>query len=93
MVSAEDGVDGLEKLEGLRVRLFLVDVNMPRMDGLTFVEELRKRPETKFTPVLMLTTEVDPEKKARAKAAGATGWLVKPFDPPKLIATIRRVLK
>lgn len=93
VVQAEDGLAGLELAQKERARVCLVDVNMPRMDGITLVGELRKLPEYKFTPILMLTTEVDAEKKARAKAAGATGWLVKPFDPPKLIATIRRVLQ
>lgn len=93
VIQAEDGLAGLELARTEVARVCLVDVNMPRMDGITLVEELRKLPAYRRTPILMLTTEVDPDKKARAKGAGATGWLVKPFDPPKLIATIRRVLQ
>ena len=93
VVQAEDGVAALEVAQRESVRVCLVDVNMPRMDGITLVSELRKLTAYKFTPILMLTTEVDTEKKAKAKGAGATGWLVKPFDPPKLIATLRRVLQ
>lgn len=93
VIQAEDGVAGLEAARSQSARVCLVDVNMPRMDGITLVTELRKLPAYRFTPILMLTTEVDPAKKALAKGAGATGWLVKPFDPPKLVATIKRVLQ
>ncbi|MFZ0871482.1 MAG: response regulator, partial [Rhodanobacter sp.] len=68
------------------------DVNMPVMDGLSMVRELRVLPEYKGVPILMLTTESNTEKKMEGKAAGATGWLVKPFDPEQLLATVRRVL-
>lgn len=93
VVQAEDGMAGLELAQIESVRLCLIDVNMPRMDGITLVGKLRELPNYKHTPILMLTTEVSAEKKATAKQAGATGWLVKPFDPTKLIATVRKVLQ
>lgn len=92
IVEAADGLDALEKLAGSKIQLFLCDVNMPRLDGLGFVKRLRALPDYKFTPLLVLTTEVDPEKKKIAKDAGATGWLVKPFQPAQLLATIGKVL-
>lgn len=91
VVQAEDGVEGIKALEGQRYDLIITDINMPNMDGLTFIERLREKPEHKSVPVLVLTTENEPEKKARARRAGATGWLVKPFDPQKLVDTINRV--
>lgn len=90
---AEDGEAALQIAQKNQFKLVVTDVNMPRMDGLTLVEKLRGLPAFKFTPILVLTTEVDPAKKTRAKTAGATGWLVKPFDPQKLLGTISRVLR
>lgn len=92
VVEAFDGVDALEKVATEKVDLFLCDVNMPRLDGLSLVKQLRALPACKFSPILMLTTEIDPEKKKVAKEAGATGWLVKPFQPEQLLSTIQRVL-
>jgi len=92
VVEASDGLDALDKLGTGRTDLFLCDVNMPRLDGLGLVKRLRALPGSKFTPILMLTTEIDPEKKRIAKEAGATGWLVKPFQPVQLLATIQKVL-
>lgn len=92
VVEAIDGQDALDKLATARVDLFLCDVNMPRVDGLTLVKRIRANIGMKFKPILMLTTEVDPEKKRVAKEAGATGWLVKPFQPDQLLATIKKVL-
>ena len=74
------------------VDLVLTDVNMPHMDGITLVRELRALDSYKFTPMLMLTTESSPEKKKEGKAAGATGWIVKPFEPDRLLATVNKVL-
>lgn len=91
VIQAEDGVHGLEVLEGCAPDVIITDVNMPRMDGLTFIERLRADGERRAIPVLVLTTENDAPKKARAKAAGATGWIVKPFDPKKLVDAINRV--
>ena len=89
---AEDGLAALELARARRFALVITDITMPRMDGITLVRELRALPEWKFTPILMLTTETAPELKQQSKEAGATGWLNKPFDPARLIATIKRVL-
>jgi len=92
VVEAENGKHALEQLEGRRVDIVITDLNMPVMDGITLVREIRNRTATKFTPVLLLTTESQLEKKQQGKAAGATGWIVKPFQPDKLLETIGRVL-
>lgn len=89
---AEDGVAGLDAAKGGRFDLVLADVNMPRMDGISMVREIRGVPGYSGVPILILTTESNPEKKMEGKAAGATGWLVKPFDPDQLLATVNRVL-
>jgi len=89
---AENGQLALDAARASRFDLVLADVNMPVMDGLSMVRELRVLPEYKGVPILMLTTESNTEKKMEGKAAGATGWLVKPFDPEQLLATVRRVL-
>jgi two-component system chemotaxis response regulator CheY len=92
VIEAADGVDALEYARNNSVNLVLTDVNMPRMDGISLVRELRQLSAYKFTPMLMLTTEAEPDKKMQGKQAGATGWLVKPFNPEKLLATIAKVL-
>lgn len=92
VVEAEDGVVALELARMEKFELVLADVNMPRMDGITLVKNLRRLADYRFTPLLMLTTESAPEKKLEGKAAGATGWLVKPFNPEQLVATVQRVL-
>ena len=89
---AEDGVVGLEKAKNAKFNCVVADVNMPNMDGITLIRHLRQLPDYKFTPLLMLTTEAGMDKKQEGKAAGATGWIVKPFDPDQLIATIRKVM-
>ncbi len=89
---ADNGQVGLDTARKERFDLVLADVNMPVMDGISMVRELRALPDYKGVPMLMLTTESTPEKKMEGKAAGATGWLVKPFDPEQLLATVRRVL-
>lgn len=89
---AEDGVDALEKLDGATPDLVITDINMPRMDGFQLIEALRAEGANAGLPILVLTTEASDEKKARARNAGATGWIVKPFDREKLGAAIRRVL-
>ncbi|MGC9271345.1 response regulator [Acidiphilium sp.] len=91
VVQAEDGIHGLEILRDETPDVIITDINMPRMDGFGFIEAIRRDASWRSTPVLVLTTEVDGEKKSRAKAAGATGWIVKPFDPAKLVDAIRRV--
>jgi len=92
-VEAKDGLEGLSKAQSESFDLVISDVNMPNMDGITLCGELRKLPNFKFTPILMLTTESSTDMKMRGKAAGATGWLVKPFNPDKLLATIKRVVR
>ena len=92
-VEACDGQDGLEKAKNERFDLIITDVNMPGIDGIDLCKEIRQLPGLKFTPILMLTTESSPEMKQRGKEAGATGWLVKPFNPEKLLLTIKRVIR
>jgi two-component system chemotaxis response regulator CheY len=92
VVEAVDGVDGLAKAKSGAFDLVLSDVNMPNMDGIELVKNLRSLPNYKFTPILMLTTESGSNKKMEGKQAGATGWIVKPFNPDQLLNTIKRVL-
>jgi two-component system chemotaxis response regulator CheY len=92
VVQAGDGVEALELAKITNADLVLTDVNMPRMDGLTLVRELRALSTYKFTPMLVLTTESGQDTKQRGKQAGATGWIVKPFNPEQLLATIAKVL-
>lgn len=92
VVEAVDGEDGLNKAKAGLVNLVLTDQNMPKMDGLTLVKSLRALPQYKTAPILMLTTESGDTMKAQGKAAGATGWLVKPFDPPKLLEVVKKVI-
>ena len=91
VVQAEDGVHGLEVLKNEMPQVVITDINMPRMDGFGFIENVRKSERHRAIPILVLTTESDADKKNIAREAGATGWLVKPFDPDKLIATVRKV--
>jgi two-component system chemotaxis response regulator CheY len=92
VVEAGDGQDGLDKAKGRSFNLVLTDQNMPRLDGLSLIKSLRGLPEYKATPILMLTTESGDAMKAQGKAAGATGWLVKPFDPAKLLEVVKKVV-
>lgn len=91
IVQAEDGIEGLEVLEESNPDVIVTDINMPRLDGFGFIEGVRQNDRYRAIPILVLTTESDAEKKNRAREAGATGWIVKPFDPSKLIAAIERV--
>ena len=94
VVQAEDGDVALEIAKTQSgFELVITDVNMPNMDGITLTRELRGISSLKFTPILLLTTEAGKDKKMEGKAAGATGWLVKPFDPEKLLMTIKKVLR
>ena len=93
VVEAVDGMDALSKLKGQELQLFLTDVNMPNMDGLEFTRQLRAMPQYKFIPVVLLTTESHADKKSQGKAAGATAWIVKPFDPDQLLAVVKKVLR
>ena len=91
VVQAEDGVHGLEVLAGESPDVIITDINMPRMDGFGFIEGVRQDERHRGVPILVLTTESDALKKDRARQAGATGWIVKPFNPSKLVDAIRRV--
>ena len=92
VIQADDGVNGVEALQNAgTVDVIITDINMPRMDGYGFMDQVRRDPRNRAIPILVLTTESSPEKKQRARDAGATGWIVKPFDPAKLIAAVRRV--
>ena len=92
VLEAGDGVEALEVAKGKKLSLIITDVNMPRMDGITLVQRLRALPEFKFTPILVLTTESDTSMKLRGKEAGATGWIVKPFSPEKLLEVVNKVI-
>lgn len=91
VIQAVDGVDGLETLASKGADVIITDINMPRMDGFAFIENVRSARTHTGVPILVLSTESDVEKKQRARAAGATGWIVKPFDPVKLVDAVRRV--
>jgi two-component system, chemotaxis family, chemotaxis protein CheY len=93
VVEAVDGADALSKLRGQELHLFLSDINMPNMDGIEFTRRLRAMPEYKFVPIVLLTTESHPEKKQQGKAAGATAWIVKPFNPDQLLAVVNKVMR
>ncbi len=89
--SANDGEHGLERMHEVKPDLLITDINMPKMDGFELIEAVRKTSEFKGTPILVLSTEFSDEKKTRAREAGATGWITKPFDADRLGAAIRRV--
>jgi len=94
VIEAADGQEGLDKANASNdtISLVLTDQNMPKMDGLTLIKTLRSQPKFAATPILMLTTESSDEMKSQGKAAGATGWLVKPFDPHKLLEVVKKVI-
>jgi two-component system chemotaxis response regulator CheY len=92
VMEAVDGEDGLSKAKTKTADLVLTDQNMPKMDGLTLIKTLRGLPQYRSAPVLMLTTESSDAMKAAGRAAGATGWLVKPFDPQKLLEVVKKVI-
>jgi two-component system chemotaxis response regulator CheY len=92
VVEHADGQEALEYARDNPVDLVITDVNMPRMDGITLIGELRQLPAYRLTPMLMLTTEASQEKKLEGKRVGATGWIVKPFNPAQLLATLKRLL-
>jgi len=87
-----DGKDALGKLTGQKVHLIVSDVNMPNMDGFTFVTEVKKLPAYKFTPIIMLTTEAGEDKKAAGKDAGVKAWVVKPFKPEQMLAAVSKLI-
>ena len=93
VIEAVDGQDAWEKAKLHDFNLVLTDQNMPRMDGISLTKKLRENPQFKTTPILILTTESSDQMKQAGRAAGATGWLVKPFDPNKLIEVIQKVIR
>lgn len=92
VVEAADGEDALAKLDASPPNLILTDLNMPRLDGIGLIRALRRIPAMRFVPILMLTTENQEDRKREGKAAGATGWIVKPFKPDQLLAVVKKVL-
>ncbi|WP_297844442.1 response regulator [Pseudomonas sp.] len=92
VTEASDGKDALGKLTGQKVHLIISDVNMPNMDGITFVKEVKKLANYKFTPIIMLTTESQESKKAEGQAAGARAWVVKPFQPAQMLAAVAKLI-
>ncbi len=92
VIEASDGKDAISKLTGQKVHLIISDVNMPNMDGITFVKNVKQMPSYKFTPVIMLTTESQDGKKQEGQAAGAKAWVVKPFQPAQLLAAASKLI-
>ncbi|MDE2120441.1 MAG: response regulator [Betaproteobacteria bacterium] len=92
VIEACDGVDALSKLDGRKVHLIISDVNMPNMNGIELVRQVKARAEYKFTPVIMLTTESQAEMKAQGQAAGARAWVVKPFQPAQMLAAVAKLM-
>lgn len=91
VIEAKDGKDGLDKLTGQKVHLIISDVNMPVMDGITFVKSVKELANYRFTPIIMLTTESDESKKREGQAAGAKAWVVKPFKPEQMLGAVQKL--
>jgi two-component system chemotaxis response regulator CheY len=91
VLEAVDGQDALDKLSSESVDMLVTDLNMPKVDGIVLIQEIRQRPGNRFMPIIMLTTESQPEKKSAGKIAGASGWITKPFRPEQLLAVVRMV--
>ena len=92
VIEAVDGVDACSKLKDNPVNMVITDLNMPQMDGIELIREVRKDPANRFVPIIMLTTESQETKKQEGKSAGASGWIVKPFSPEQLLAVVKMVL-
>lgn len=92
VLEAANGEDALKVLRSQSVSLIITDINMPRMDGISMIQEARRLPECQFTPIVVLTTEDDGTMKRRAKEAKASGWIIKPFDEDKLLAVVKKFL-
>jgi len=92
VIEACDGKDALTKLNGQKINLIISDVNMPNMDGISFVKEAKKLPNYKFTPIIMLTTESQEAKKQEGQAAGAKAWVVKPFQPAQMLTAVSKLI-
>ncbi len=92
VIEASDGQDALSKMTGQKISLIISDVNMPNMDGITFLKNVKAHASYKFTPVIMLTTEAGQDKMAEGKAAGAKAWVVKPFQPPQMLDAVAKLV-
>lgn len=92
VIEASDGQDALNKLGSAEIHMIITDLNMPNLDGIGLIRNVRTKPSFKFVPIIMLTTESQESKKQEGKSAGATGWIVKPFRPEQLTAVVRKVL-
>lgn len=92
VIEASDGKDAISRLSGQKVHLIISDVNMPNMNGIEMVKAIKQMPDYKFTPICMLTTESEQSKMAEGKAAGAKAWIVKPFQPPKLLDAVSKLI-
>lgn len=92
VIEGVDGKDALTKLDGRKVHLIISDVNMPNMDGITFLKNVKQLPNYKFTPVIMLTTEAGDGKKGEGQAAGAKAWVVKPFQPAQMLTAVSKLI-
>ncbi|MCM0083186.1 response regulator [Geomonas sp. Red32] len=93
VVEAKDGAEGLARIKQEQVDLVITDLNMPVLDGLSLIRAIRDNPDHRFTPIIMLTTESQDDRKQEGRLAGASGWMVKPFRPEQLLAVVRKVLK
>lgn len=93
VIEAVDGKDGFAKLDGRKIDMVITDLNMPNLDGIGLIKQIRSVEQYRYIPIIMLTTESQDEKKMEGKAAGATGWIVKPFLPEQLLAVVKKVLK
>ncbi len=93
VVEAEDGEDAAVKIGAQKIDMLITDLNMPRLDGIGLIKKVRANPLYKFIPIIMLTTESQPEMKQKGKSAGATGWIIKPFKPDQLLGIIKKVLR
>jgi two-component system chemotaxis response regulator CheY len=93
VLTAENGKDALQKAADAEIDMVITDLNMPEMDGITFIRELRRLPSYRFIPIVMLTTEAQEKKKQEGRSAGASGWIVKPFSPDKLLDVVHKFIK
>jgi two-component system chemotaxis response regulator CheY len=93
VIDAINGKDAMNKLNGTKIDMVITDLNMPEMDGIEFIKQVRNKPGYRFTPIVMLTTESQESKKQEGKQAGASGWIVKPFTPEQLIGVVKKFTK
>jgi two-component system, chemotaxis family, chemotaxis protein CheY len=92
VVEASDGLEGIKRLDGRKLHLIISDVNMPRMDGISFLREVKKHPQYKYTPVMMLTTEAGDDRRELGRSEGAKAWMTKPFQPEKMLMAVQKLV-